>query len=66
MKMKEVYEIVTKTYTGPGTTGWVKRNRKSPRFVVGYTSMTTYKAHVAGTSDVDWESAFHNAGVEGF
>ncbi len=61
MKMSQVYAIVDRLWNAPGSVGWVKRNRKSPRFQVGYTSLGTQRARVVGSSDVDWESAFASA-----
>lgn len=66
MKMKQAYEIVHRMYGrgDRGTVGWLKRNRREPLFVVGFTSIDGIhgaKAHSMGSSNVDWESAFANA-----
>lgn len=62
--MKQAYEIVYRLY-GRGedsTVGWLQRKFKTPKFVVGYTSIDEVsgaaKAHRMGTSNVDWFSAF--------
>lgn len=59
--MRDAWALAARLYSSPIAEGWVRRGRKSPRFVVGYTSLTEGRARVVGSSDVDWESAFANA-----
>lgn len=65
--MKHAFAEADRRWSNGSTTAWCKRNRKAPLFVVGYTTAHAMAAglivthHVAGTSNVDWESAFANA-----
>lgn len=61
MKMRDVHALAAQLYDSDEFVGWVRRARKSPRFVVGRTNLASARSEVLGTSDVDWESAFYVA-----
>lgn len=70
MTMREAAGLAERLWSSPGTAftgtvGIVQRRKNAPRFMVGMAYLDGTKAVTFGTSNVDWESAFHNAAEAG-